>query len=198
MKNRFGASLFLLAALAVAILIGQVTGQQRKLRIQVENGKVDISLQKGEKIDDRTFVEKAAQDGMLEVKLGQLATQKAANPDVKKFGQKMVTDHGKANEELKKIATKFNIEVPRDLDEKHKEKLKKFSQLEGKEFDQEYMKEMVKDHMEGIKLFEQQASDGKNTELKQFASKSLPILREHLNLAKEISQKLSANGGGAE
>lgn len=194
MRNRFGASLFLLAALAVAVLMGQVAGQQRQLRVEVGNNKVEVTLQKGEKIDDRTFVEKAALSGMTEVKLGQLATQKAAHADVKKFGQKMVTDHGKANQELKQIATKFNIELPKDLDEKHMEIVKKFSQLEGKDFDRQYMKEMVKEHEEDIKLFEQQASQGKNTELKQFASKSLPILREHLNMAKEISQKLTGAG----
>src|SRR5689334_15410130 len=94
---------------------------------------------------DSTFVTKAAQGGMAEVKLGNLAKEKAESPDVKNFGQTMVTDHTKAGDELKQIASSKNITLPTDIDAKDQAKYDRLSKLSGAAFDRAYMRDMVAD-----------------------------------------------------
>src|SRR6185312_1533412 len=96
--------------------------------------------------NDKKFAMEAAMGGMAEVKKGQLAVEKASNPDVKAFGQKMVDDHTKANEELKEVASKESIDLPTSLDAKQQAMVDKLSKLSGAAFDKAYMKDMVKDH----------------------------------------------------
>src|SRR5947199_691118 len=106
---------------------------------------------------DNPFVTKAANGGMAEVKLGTLATQKAANPDVKAFGQQMVDDHGKANDELKQLASSKGITLPTDIDAKEQAKYDRLSKLSGAEFDRAYMKHMVADHRTDVSEFRRES-----------------------------------------
>src|SRR3954453_5331901 len=96
--------------------------------------------------NDKTFVMNAAMGGMAEVELGKLAEQKASSESVKQFGQKMVADHGKANEELKSVAATQKIDIPVSLSSKHQAVIDRLSKLSGSAFDKAYVKEMVKDH----------------------------------------------------
>lgn len=143
---------------------------------------------------DKKFVQKAAAGGMFEVEAGKLATQKASSEEVKNFGQRMVDDHSKANEELKQIATDKGMQLPTQMDRKHKELLAKLSKMSGAEFDREYMNAMIKDHQKDIKEYSRQANKGKDPELKAFASKTLPVLKEHLKLAQDIAGKGGQSG----
>lgn len=142
--------------------------------------------------DDRQFITQAAQDGMAEVQLGKLAQQKASSSDVKQFAQTMVEHHGKANSELESIASKLGSPPPKTLDQKHQEKMKKFEKLSGDQFDREYSQEMVKAHEQAVSLFEKQSKSGDAEELKQFASKSLPLLQDHLKMARGLTGKGSS------
>jgi len=142
---------------------------------------------------DKGFAMKAAMGGMTEVQLGQMATQKASSEDVKKFGQRMVDDHSKANEELKAWASGKGVTLPSGPDAKQKSMMDRLSKLSGADFDREYMKAMVKDHKEDISLFERQASSGRDTELKSFAGKTLPTLREHQTMANDVATKVGAS-----
>jgi putative membrane protein len=134
---------------------------------------------------DRKFMEEAAKGGMAEVQLGQLATQKAQSAEVKQFGQKMADDHAKANDQLKQIASSKNVELPTDLDSAHKREYDRMSKLSGADFDREYMKHMVSDHKKDIKEFKDEAKSGKDADVKQFASSTLPTLEQHLQLAEQ-------------
>ncbi len=134
---------------------------------------------------DNTWINKAAQGGMAEVELGQLAQSKASSNAVKQFGQRMVDDHTKANDELKRIAADKGITLPSGLDAKSQATKDRLSKLSGKEFDHAYMEDMVKDHREDIAEFKKEASSGKDPEVKAFASKTLPTLEEHLKLAEQ-------------
>jgi putative membrane protein len=147
---------------------------------------------KAQKVDDQTFVKKAAQGGMAEVMLGKLAEQKAASADIKKFGTRMVTDHGKANKELIAICVKEKFDVPKEIGKEHKEIMDKLAKLSGAEFDREYMLHMVKDHEEDAAEFADASKSLKNEELRKFAAKTLPVIQEHLKLAKQISGNLKA------
>jgi putative membrane protein len=139
--------------------------------------------------NDRQFVTMAAQDGMAEVELGKLAQQKGSSADVKQFGQRMVDDHSKANTELMSIASNLGATPPKQLDKKHQDAIKKFEGLSGEKFDREYAQHMVKDHEEAVSLFEKQSKKGDADELKQFASKTLPTLQEHLKMARALTQQ---------
>ena len=136
--------------------------------------------------EDSKFAVEAASGGMMEVQLGELAQQKAANQKVKDFGAMMVRDHSKANDDLKTIAGSKNITLPPAPGEDHMEHIKKLSEKSGKEFDKDYIKMMVDDHEKDIDHFEKCSKDAKDAELKAFAAKTLPTLREHLAEAKKI------------
>ena len=136
------------------------------------------------------FWTNAAQGGMAEVELGKLASTKAQNPEVKSFAQKMVTDHTKANDELKALAGEKNVMPPTGLDPVHQSTMSKLQNLSGAEFDREYVNAMVKDHEATVQLFEKQADDNSDPDAKAFATKNLPTLRMHLEMIKNIQAKL--------
>jgi len=144
---------------------------------------------------DKKFAMDAAVGGMAEVELGKLATQKATNPDVKQFGQRMVDDHGKANDELKTVASKESIDLPTSLDSKHQATVDRLSKLSGADFDKAYVREMVKDHDMDVKEFQKEAQNGQNTSVRDFASKTLPTLEEHQKMIHDIDKnKMSTKG----
>ena len=132
---------------------------------------------------DRDFVEKAAKGGLSEVELGKLAQEKAANQQVKDFGARMVQDHTKANDELKKIASAKSVNIPDQPDKQAQKEMEKLQKLSGAQFDREYMKHMVSDHKKDVSEFQKEAKAAKDSELKNFASTTLPTLQEHLKLA---------------
>jgi putative membrane protein len=138
---------------------------------------------------DQTFVHMASSGGLAEVQLGQLATERAASPDVKQFGQRMVTDHSKANKELAKIAQDKNMPVATELDPKHRALTDKLGQLQGAAFDREYLLGQVADHEETIALFKTQIKEGKDADLTTFASETLPTLEDHLKTVRALVAK---------
>jgi len=141
---------------------------------------------------DRQFLKTAAEGGMAEVELGKLASEKASSDEVKQFGQRMVTDHSKANEELKQVATSKGVDVPKNLNAKHKATRDRLAKLSGADFDKAYMKDMVQDHEKDVSEFRAESTKAKDSEVKGFASKTLPTLEEHLSQAKSIAPKVGA------
>jgi putative membrane protein len=139
---------------------------------------------------DKTFVMKAANGGMAEVAGGQTAVQKATNADVKTFGQRMVTDHSKANDELKQLATTKGLALPSAPDAEHQKKLDELSKKTGKAFDKAYMDDMVKDHEEDVAEFQKQTTAAQDPDLKAWVTKTLPTLQEHLRMAKDTHKKV--------
>jgi len=142
----------------------------------------------------QTFVREAAIGGLAEVELGRLASDKASSPEVKQFAQRMVTDHGKANGELKSLAEKKGISVPTDVDAKHKQTVEKLSKLSGAAFDRAYMDEMLKDHKKDVSEFKQQSTKGSDPELKAWATTTLPTLQEHLQMAERTHSAVATSG----
>lgn len=135
---------------------------------------------------DATFATKAAVGGMAEVEFGNLALEKTSNPQVKDFANMMVSDHGKANEELKAIAKMKNITLPGALDEEHQKKMTELNGKTGKDFDKAYVEAMVDGHDKTLKLMQDEAKDGKDADLKAFASKTSPVVNTHLVMIKKI------------
>ena len=139
---------------------------------------------------DTSFVTKAAQGGMAEVKLGKLATEKASSPDVKTFGQQMVDDHSKANDELKSLASKKGLTLPTDVDAKDQATYDRLSKLSGAEFDKAYMADMVSDHKTDVAEFRRESQRGSDPDVKAWAAKTLPTLEHHLQLAQSTDAKV--------
>lgn len=156
-------------------------------------GNVAIAAEKGVSSKDKDFVKKAASGGMMEVQLGIMAQQKASSEDVKNFGKKMETEHGKANDELKNIAEQKKLTLPTEMERKHKSMVKKLGDVSKTEFDKEYMKEMVKDHKKDIEEFREAGNKVQDPELKAWIGKTLPILEEHLKMAKETAAKVGVD-----
>jgi putative membrane protein len=127
---------------------------------------------------DKTFMKKAAKGGMMEVTMGKVAEQNGQSDDVKSFGKRMVTDHSKANDELKSIASKKGFELP------NKEHPGKWTS------DKAYVDMMVKDHEKDLAEFKEEANSGSDPDVKKFADDTAKVIQEHLDLVKEIQGKM--------
>jgi putative membrane protein len=139
---------------------------------------------------DNEFLTEAAQGGMAEVELGKLASTKSQNAEVKKFAEMMVTDHSKANNELKELAAKKNFSLPTEVSAKHKSLMDKLNGLSGAAFDKAYVEAMVDDHEEDTEAFKDESEDGKDADVKAWAGKTLPTLQKHLEMIKAIQSKM--------
>ncbi len=123
-------------------------------------------------------MKKAARGGMMEVAMGRMAEQKGQSDDVKSFGKRMATDHGKANDQLKKIAAQKNVKLPA------KEPTVSWSS------DKAYIDMMVKDHEKDLAEFKEEANSGSDPDVKKFAEDTAKVVEEHLDLAKQTQSKV--------
>ena len=138
---------------------------------------------------DQEFARKAASGGMAEIQAAQLAQQKAASPQIKQFASRMITDHTKANEDLKQIALQANLTLPSQPEQKEMAAQQKLRGLSGASFDQAYAQEELRDHQEDVALFQKEALSGQEPALRGFAQKTLPVLQEHLQMAQSLSSQ---------
>jgi len=143
-----------------------------------------------EAANSSSFTTKAAQGGMSEVLLGNLALAKGQSADVKQFAQQMITDHTRANNDLKEIAARKSVALPTDTSNEQKDLLEKLSKLSGADFDKGYVKAMVEDHEKDADEFKAQAESGTDPDVKAFAAKTLPTLQSHLDLIKSIKDRM--------
>lgn len=140
---------------------------------------------------DSNFIKDAALDNQMEIQLGQLAARQGSSQEVKNFGQRMVNDHTKANQELMSIAQQKGISVPTTLDRDRQKKIDDLGKKSGADFDRAYMSDMAKNHRNDINKFEKEAKDGKDADLKSFASKTLPTLRQHEGMVAQIQPQVA-------
>jgi putative membrane protein len=136
---------------------------------------------------DSSFLKSAAQGGMSEVELGQLAQQKALNPAIKEFGAMMVKDHTAANEKLKALAASEQVSLPEGPSLMQKASKSRLNMLSGDSFDKAYVKDMIDDHKDDIEEFQKEVSEGKDPQAKAFASATLPTLQMHLQRIQAIA-----------
>ncbi|PZF74611.1 DUF4142 domain-containing protein [Taibaiella soli] len=139
---------------------------------------------------DANFVVNAADAGMLEVELGNVAQTNGMNQAVKDFGSMMVTDHTAVGEKLKKLAAAKNLAVPETLSDKSQDKKNKMQEKKGKDFDKAYAKAMVDGHKDVISSFEEEAKSGTDADIKAFAADQLPTLHHHLDEAQKMLNKV--------
>jgi len=178
MKNKFSINIRLITGVIAIVCIGlsgTALAQNPKSKSDSNSNKAKTSALSSA---DKAFIKDAAKGGMMEVAMGRVAEKNATDSEAKNFGARMVKDHSKANEELKAIAKEENVEWPA---EKEAGKWKS---------DKDYMDAMVKDHEKDLAAFEKEAKDGSDPKVKSFADKTAKIVREHLEMAKEVDAKL--------
>lgn len=141
-------------------------------------------------VADHDFMVEAASGGMMEVQLGKYAAANAASPAVKQFGQMMVADHTAADSVLTTIAQVKGIAIPGMPGDKHQQHIDELTKKKGTDFDKAYMSLMVDDHKDDIDKFEDEAKNGRNEDIRNFAAQTLPVLRKHLDAAKKIKDGL--------
>ncbi|MEH2125946.1 DUF4142 domain-containing protein [Nostoc sp.] len=135
---------------------------------------------------DKEFMTEAAQGGLAEVQLGQLASQRGTSDAVKQYGQRMVQDHTLVNNQLKQLATQKGVTLPTSLDSKNKQVQQSLSKLSGAKFDRQYLNHMLQDHEKDVSAFQTEAEQGQDPEVKAFAAQTLPILQEHLQQVRSL------------
>jgi putative membrane protein len=178
MKNKFSINIRFITGLIAITCIGlggAALAQNPKSKSDSNSNKAKASALSSA---DKAFIKDAAKGGMMEVAMGRVAEKNASDSEVKNFGARMVKDHSKANEDLKAIAKEENVGWPA---EKEAGKWKS---------DKDYMDAMVKDHEKDLAAFEKEAKDGSDPKVKSFADKTAKIVREHLEMAKEVDAKL--------
>ena len=177
MKRLAVAAVVLLAAVpALAQSVGEKTGVNSTL---------------GEAPSATDFVKQAAVSDIFEIETSKLASERA-DTSSKTFAARMIKDHTGTSSELKSIAGKAKFDVPAALDDAHQSKLNKLKGLQGADFDKEYDSMQVDAHKDAVDLFERYSKGGDNAELKAFASKHLPHLREHLTMAQKLGREPAA------
>ncbi len=124
--------------------------------------------------------------------MGHLAQQNGTGATVQDFGKRMVTDHSNAESNLKTAAGRADITLPAKMSLQQRATYDRLSKLRGEQFDRIYAKDMIQDHTSDVAKFQHEANDGKNLSIKDFASQTLPTLQEHLRLAHQMNQKVSA------
>lgn len=182
MKRLFN-TLFVMAFAAAVTTTSAVAQQDKDTNGTAMSSKGSA----GTTVSDKTFVKKAAEGGLAEVELGQLATQKASSEEVKKFGQRMVDDHTKANDQLKDVAAQKHIDLPTEPSAKDKATKARLEKLSGEQFDRAYMRDMVMDHKTDVSEFARESQSAKDPALKNFARQTLPTLRQHLKEAEKLA-----------
>ena len=214
-KNTISGALLMLASCALlAVVVAASAGvvAQNTNSGKSEGGtsaNANANANKGGSMkttSDEKFANAAAVGGMEEVQLGQLAAQKGATDEVRQFGQKMVDDHSKAGDDLKQVASGKGWTLPAALDAKAQADVQKLSALSGDKFDKEYVGMMLKDHKKDVAEFQKESTSGADADIKSFASRTLPVIQEHLQMIRRIHDKMmlrksgnltNANSGGS-
>lgn len=143
---------------------------------------------------EKRFLEDVARGNMEEIELGKLAKEHAQNEDVKKFGKRMMDDHEKVNDELRTLADKKGITLPKELPHTEQSNEDRLSKLNGPQFDKQYVSQMLMDHRKDIAEFQRQAASAKDPDVKQFAQKTLPALQEHERLVANLARETVKEG----
>ena len=148
-----------------------------------------------QQMQEKSFVRKAMEGDMAEVQLGQLAEQKASSPDVKQFAEKMVNDHTQLNDQMKPVAQQLGVNPPAKLSKKDEEEKAKLENLSGTQFDDAYIKDMLKDHKKDAAEFKEEAQQAQNPAVKQAAQQGSQVIDQHLQLIEQIAQSHNVTTG---
>jgi len=145
------------------------------------------------KDDDSEFLVAAAESDLMEIEIGNLAISKGTDPGVKEFGKMLVADHTKSANEMKPFAENLQVSLPAAITDKGKEKFNDLNEKTGKDFDQKFADMMVSNHEDAISKMEKASEDAKDPAIKAWAAEKVPVLKNHLQHAKTLKDKVNNN-----
>ena len=162
--------------------------EQSKAQLQ-ESGMQNAGVQSME--NDIRFAAEAASASLLQVQLGEMALDRAVSPEVKALAQRIVSDYKRIEEDLKAVATRKRFVLPTEPGKDHKEIIEMVSSQTGIAFDLAYMNQMVELHKKLVSKYEDAAEEGADIDIRTFASKQLPLLRQHRQMAESLEEKIN-------
>jgi putative membrane protein len=168
--------IFAAALVAIAVIVAQA---------------VTAPAQTGLPAPDQQFMIEAARGGIAEVELGRLAAQRAASDVVRQFAQRMATDHGAANQELMQLAQRKGLTLPQEMSAQHRAAMDRLAAMSGPAFDQAYMADMMRDHLQDAALFTREAREGQDAEVRSWATRMLATIQEHQRLAYDVHARVA-------
>lgn len=190
----------LVATVAGGLVISLAAGSISQLQAQATTATTKTNAATTKKTNvtsdtrsDSRFIREVNADNTLEVSLGQLAQQKAENSEVKQFGQRMVTDHTKSQNEWTDVASKNGLTVKAGMGTHHRAKLSQLQKLSGKAFDKAYMTTEIRDHKDDIDYFQREGQAVHSTPVKDLVASTLPVLQDHFTQAKQVGAKVGAD-----
>jgi putative membrane protein len=190
MKKNIRACMLLMASLFVFSSYTFKTKEDSKEKGVERNA---IKLVKIGLANDVEFALAVADGGKLQVQLAELALKKGNSQHVKKFAEAVLSEHSKANTELRKLAAQKSISIPVALSNKNQRKYNELSKKKEKVFDEAYAEAMVKDHMDIVEAFKEEAANGKDAELKKWAKEKIPVLEHHLAMSRNLEKSVKNN-----
>lgn len=179
------------------MLLGVAAMAQDTMQSGASTGSSTDKMSTSQSSKDKMFLKKAAEGGLLEVQLGQLATQKASSADVKSFGQKMVDDHTALNESMKPIAQKMGVTPPMKLNKKDQALYDMMNAKSGDEFDKAYLKDMVMDHSKDLREFTMEAKTAADPDLKAAVEHGRDVIKEHKMMVDKLAKSNGVMASGA-
>lgn len=190
--NPFKAGLLLLLIGTATFVSSCKQGEKTEETVTTNETQTDTIVDAGnETTNDDMFLTEAALVSIEEIELGKLAQKLAASKEVKDFGKMMVDGHTKSLNELKTLAAQKGITLPQLVDEKGKSTIDELAKADAKTFEKSYMDKMVNGHTETIAKFEAVSANAGDTDVKAWATKTLPDLKMHLEHAVEVQQKIN-------
>lgn len=165
--------------------------QRASLALLVMSAVPGIAAQEAAPTEPRAFVSAATQAGLLEIAAGRVAMNASTNPVIKDFADRMITDHQKAGAELAAIARQKSFTVPTELDEQRAQLLKSLREKSTQDFDAAYAAQMSRHHAQAVALFQANTASP-DSELAAFATKTLPVLKQHKRLADRLDTDMKA------
>jgi putative membrane protein len=163
--------------------------------VSTQPGQVTTPAQ-GDISADMPFVREAASGNLMEIQLGQLAQNKASNPAVKQFAQRMVSDHNNLQNQLTSVASTGGQSFTPTMDSRHQNQINRLQGLSGAEFDRNYMSLMIRAHQRDVNNFQSQSQSANSTQVRTLATNSLPVLQQHLSLAQQVGGQVGADSTG--
>ncbi|MBD1398894.1 DUF4142 domain-containing protein [Pontibacter sp. JH31] len=182
--------------MACAFLFGTIACNQKTDSVEeaqeATEERFEDTAMEDQREDAAEFMTKSASSSMMEIEASKLAQQKATNPQVKEFANMMVNDHTAASKEMRELATSKNITMPDSMSSDHMDHVRDLRDKTGADFDKAYLDRMLSAHENDVERFEDVAEDAdyEDAEVKAFASKTLPKLRQHHERAKQIRDML--------
>lgn len=171
---------------------GQMQNGQNQQMQEMQNQQRQAERMENSRNEDKKFIAKMYKGNNAEIQLGQLAMRKSQNQQVKQFAQRMIDDHSNLSQQMKPVAEQLKVQPTSAISKDAKKTEKKLDSLSGPQFDDAYMKAMVKDHKQDVRLVQENIGRTRDKAVKETAENALKVMQEHLKLAEQIDHSLSA------